>query len=762
MKLRLVVICALCIAGILMAQTAARAAAGTARLSGRVLDASNRSPVHRATVSIIGPNKEVDVDENGEFSFTELDAGSYSVRITALGYKPRVERVTLSGAEAKKLEFTLSAQPTINEVMVVTASGQVEPLRDATQSIGVIDNEELKIAKTVGLNEVLNEIPGVKAESQSETQEVRISIRGRGVRTGFGIRGVRLLIDGIPESDSSGETQDLTGFDLASLDRIEVIKGPSSALYGATSAGVVNMVTEQGSAVPQVELGSLMGSYGFLKNQVKVSGTYRPMQYLFNVSRTELDGYREHSHLLAYHFTSRLDFHLGDKTGLSFFTRYSDSDSQLPGNLSATDVATDRRQAAFLFKLFDAQSNENRFLMGTTFNHQWGADKNLSVTFFGRAFDFQVPVPFLYINGDRTSFGGNVKFTFKQPIFHKDNFFSLGLEAQHHNQYRKDFDNVAGNPGDSVQRNENRYLSDVGFYWMDLIKLTENLDLRAGISYARINNRVKDLFLVDGDDTGERVFDRVTYQVGGAYHFSPSFTLYSNIVTGFEPPTDSEIGRNPSGTGGLNPNIKPERSINYEVGGLIDIRRRASINFAAFHMRVDDEIVPTGIGFPQELFGNAAKATHNGFELGAGLNISRDLDFRAAYTFSDFYFKEFINGFGDFSGNDLPGIPAHHLNMSLKYRNPLGFYAGMNVDVVGKFFADDANQVANDQYSVANLFVGYNRFFKKYKLTLQYRLNNAFSEKYNEFIVINDRFGGYFYPAPTRNHTGTVSISRFF
>src|SRR6185295_18244520 len=195
------------------------------------------------------------------------------------------------------------------------------------------------------------------------------------------------------------------------------------------------------------------------------------------------------------------------------------------------------------------------------------------------------------------------------------------------------------------------YLSDVGFYWMDLIKLTENLDLRAGISYARINNRVKDLFLVDGDDTGERIFDRVTYQVGGAYHFSPSFTLYSNIVTGFEPPTDSEIGRNPSGTGGLNPNIKPERSINFEVGGLIDIRRRASINFAAFHMRVDDEIVPTGIGFPQELFGNAAKATHNGFELGAGLNISRDLDFRAAYTLSDFYFQEFLNGFGDFSGN---------------------------------------------------------------------------------------------------------------
>jgi len=731
-------------------------------LHGKVVDAVDRLPIKLAKVRVVETGKEVEVNEAGEFDLANMTAGPVALEVSAFGYKSRTLHATVASGQTTFVEVTLNNQPLLNEVMVVTATLQPEPLSALTQSAGVVNNETLRASKTVGIDEVLNEIPGVKAESQAETQEARVSIRGRGVRTAFGVRGVRMLVDGIPESDSTGETQDLTGFDLSAMERIEVVKGPMSARYGATSAGVINMITEQGADVPNIEFSSVFGSYDFMKNQLKVSGTYKPMQYLFNFSRTELDGYREHSHLLAYRLTSRLDFAFDPKTKFSLFVRATDSDSQLPGNLSAADLEGDRRQAAFLFKLFDAQSNIDRVLVGGTFTRRMGTDRELSATFFGRHFDFEVPVPFVFLAGERKTWGGNARYTFKESIGGKSNFFALGVEAQHNHEDRTNYDNNAGNKGVGIQVMEARNFSNVGIYFLDQIKLGEKFDVRAGISYARVMNHVDDLLLADGNDSGERNFQRTTFHVGGAYHFRPEATVYANVSTGFEPPTDSEIGRNPDGHGGLNRNIKPEKTTNYEVGGLFNYHHRAFLNVAAFHLRVDDEIVPTGIGFPQEIFGNAAKAIHNGFELGAGVDLMRDLDFRTAYTFSDFYFKQFINDVGDFSGNQLPGIPRNRLNTTLRYRNPLGIYSTLNWEYVGKIFAEDANQVVNGSYHVVDWYVGYNRFIKHLKINLQYRINNLFDNEYNAYVVVNDRFRGYFYPAPTRNHSGTVSIGWFF
>ena len=741
---------------------AAGAAVRTGKLVGKVLDAHGRTPVARATVTIVEIGKTAEVDAAGDFSFPGLPVGTYSVEISAFGYKTLKERVKVSEQESRPVEFLMVVEPVLREEVIVTASGQPEPMEDLTQSVGVITDRELAVTKAVGLDEALNEIPGVKAESQAETQEVRISIRGRGLNTSFGIRSIRMLVDGIPESDSTGETSDLTGIDLDSAERLEIVKGPMAAQYGASSSGVVNVITEKGSAVPFIEAKTLFGSYGFWKNQGKLSGNYKRLNYLLNFTRTDKDGYREHENLRAYHLNSRLDLKLGERSGLTFFFRTADTASQLPGNLSAAELRTDRRQASFLFKLFDAQSNITREQFGTNFNRQWGDDKSLSAMFYFRHLNFQVPVPFVFLNGQRNSFGGDVRYSFKRAVGKTKNTFTLGAELQHDHEARKDFDNNAGTKGAGVQRDETRRLYNTGLYLLDSMRITEKLDFRIGLNYSRVHVRIDDFLLTDGNDSGERLFDKLSYQFGATYHFKPAFSLYSNVSTGFDPPTITEIGRNPQGKGGLNPDLRPERSTSYEIGGLYTLPRKVYLNFSLFRLRVNDEIVPTGIGFPQETFINAAQAIHNGLELGGGANLYKDLSLRVGYTYSDFYYRRFVNGFGDFSGRRIPGIPVNRLFASLRYAHHSGLYSGLDLQAVGKIFADDANTVANNSYQVANWYGGYDRYFKRFSLRLLYRVNNLFNDQYSSYIVVNDRFGGYFYPSPTRNHLGSVAFAWYF
>ncbi|MBV8855427.1 MAG: TonB-dependent receptor [Acidobacteria bacterium] len=741
---------------------AALAQGGGGRLTGKVLDARERTPVAHATVTLAELGKTAEVGAAGDFSLEEVPAGTYSLEVSAFGYKSLRQRVRVSEQPTKPFEFLMLVEPVLKEEVIVTASGQPEPVKDLSQSTGVVTAGEVAVTKAVGLDEVLNEIPGVKAESQAETQEVRLSIRGRGLNTSFGTRSIRVLVDGIPESDSTGETSDLTGIDLDSVERLEVVKGPMAAQYGASSSGVVNVITEKGSQVPFVEAKTVFGSYGFWKSQAKLSGNYKPLDYLFDFTRTAQDGYREHEKLRAYHVNGRLGVALDEKTNLNFFFRGADTDSQLPGNLSADELQADRRQAGFLFKLFDAQSNIAREQFGVSFNRQWGDDRSLWAMFYGRHIDFQVPVPFVFLNGRRNSFGGDVRYSFRQAVGKTRNALTFGANLQHDHEVRKDFDNDAGQMGAGVQRDETRRLYNTGVYFLDNIGVGEKLDFRVGLNYTRVHVRIDDFLFADGDDSGARLFDKFSYQLGATYHLTPEFSLYGNVSTGFDPPTITEIGRNPEGKGGLNPDLRPERSMNYEVGGLYNLPRKTYVNFSVFRLRVNDEIVPTGIGFPQETFINAARAVHNGVELGGGANLYKDLSLRVGYTYSDFYYRTFVNGFGDFSGKRIPGIPAHRFFAGLRYQHRSGVYSGFDLHAVGKIFADDGNNVTNDSYQVGNWYGGYERYFKRFSLRLLYRVNNLFNQQYSSYIVVNDRFGGYFYPSPTRNQLGSVAFAWYF
>jgi iron complex outermembrane receptor protein len=733
---------------------ASSAAAGEVR--GTLVAAHDRHPLAGATVTLVDLQRSATADADGRFRLADVPLGTVSLRASALGYMPAVTTLTVT-AGLTQVELSLAAETRFSEEVVVTASGSPETARRLPYSIGVIGRDELAVNRGVALSEVLNAVPGVKAESQAETQEVRLSIRGRGVRTAFGVRSVRLLYDGIPESDSTGETADLTGIDMGAVERIEVVKGPMSAQYGASSSGVVNLVTAPVSATPVMEAKLGGGSYDFLKSDLGLAGPVGPLRARLNLSRTAQDGYRDHSLLRAYRGTARVSWPLGEDSELSFLGRLTRSESELPGNLSADDVAADRRQASALFTAFDARSDIDRALVGARFTKRWSGERELALTVFGHDTSFEVPVPFVFLAGDRLTGGTSARYSFPLHLGGLANSVLVGADAQWSKEDRQDFANESGVRGSAMFRDEDRRLSNVGIFVMDTLELTRRTTLRAGLNLTRVGVELDDFILEDGNDSGQRDFDQLSYQLALSHRFHDRFTLFLTNSSGFDPPTISEIGRNPDGGGGLHPTLEPETSMNFELGALIEASSRLSFRLGAFRLKVNDEIIPTGTGFPQEVFRNAAETLHQGIEASASLSPLRGLKIVLGYTYSDFDFTRYETEVGDFSGNRIPGIPEHNFHGQVGY-SAGGFRAGLTWRNVGHFFADDANQVVNPHYQVVDLHAGGERALGKAVFSLTVRANNLFDELYSDYVVINDRFGGYFYPSAERNIAASLSV----
>jgi len=736
------------------------AEAGT--VAGKVLDSRDRTPVADATVSVPVLGKSTRTSATGEFQIPDLPDGSLELEVSAAGFQERELRVT-SPTEGGALELLLAPRISFTDEIVVTADRTETPLREVSQSVGVVAPETMQNTRMVGLDEVLNEIPGVKAEAQNGTDQVRISIRGRGERTGFGTRGIRILVDGVPENDATGETPDLSGLDLTALRRIEVAKGPMSFQYGSSPSGVVNLLTEESAATPTVEGRFLTGSFGYQKAQLKASGTTRPLSYFFNLTDTDLDGYREHSALDDRRFYGRLGIPLGASQDLTLTARRTREDVLLPGGLTAEELAQDRNQASFFYRLFDARQHLERKVYSVGYDKLIGSNGELSATGFTRSLEFVVPVPFIFLTGDRDSRGGNARLSLLREAGKTEHSLSFGGDIQQDREDGLDFDNDNGVRGTTTFTDERVNNDSFNLFFLDEVRLSDRLGLRVGAAYSKLTVEVKDRLMAFGGDTsGETSFDDVSLQLGTTYQISPKSSLYANVSTGFEPPTGSEITRGETGAGGINHRLKAQESTNYEVGGRFSFRDRVYLDLAAFHLQIDNEVLPTGTGFPQGTFDNAGKTIHNGLEMSLGVDLTKDLDLRLGYTYSDFTFDKFVNATGDFSGNDIPGIPPHRLSLSLLYRNPYGFGAGVNWRFVDKFFAEDANEVVNDSFQSTNLHVSYEHAVKNLKFSVLGGVNNVFDEEYVDYVVINDGFGGYFYPSPKRNYLGNVSLSWSF
>jgi iron complex outermembrane receptor protein len=650
------------------------------------------------------------------------------------------------------------------ETVTVTATRLAKAPQDIPAAVDMVGKNEVQLARQqVGLDESLVQMPGIFMQDRYNfAQDLRISIRGFGARSNFGIRGVRIFVDGIPETLPDGQGQ-VDSVDLGSVERITVLRGAASSLYGNASGGVILIESEEPPEKPMLEARTSFGGFGFGKHQIKAAGTEGKLGYLLNLSDMQYDGFRDHSRAEGRQAngTFRYDFDPG--SSLRIALNYTDQPtSDDPGGLTATEAAANPHAAAPANVAFASGENLTQTRIGFSYDKSFGEHHLLSVRNYYVWRTFENALAFQdggAVTIDRFFTGGGLSYTNNSTIAGLKNRLIVGIDLDHQDDDRRRFDNDFGTLG-TLTFDQNETVASTGVFLQNELQLRDDLELTLGVRHDSVKFDVGDRFLADGDDSGSRTLDETSPSVAVLYRVAPHVNAYANVSTSFETPTTSELA-NPSGAGGFNPSLDPQLATNYEVGVKGEVGKHSRVSLALFRIDVKDELIPFELaGAPgRSFYRNAGKSRRKGLELSIATTPAQGVDLSLAYTNSDFNFQKFTDDSGaDFAGNTIPGIPRHVLHGEASYHSPLGLFASVDALYVSSIYLDNANSAQTGGYTVANLRAGYSIDRGPWNWSVFGGANNMLDESYNANVRINAFGGRYFEPAPDANFYAGASV----
>jgi len=660
--------------------------------------------------------------------------------------------------------------PGVLEEITVTATRIPTDLAELPFAAGSVSGEQVQRARQqLGLDEALAAQPGLFFQNRYNfAQDLRIAIRGFGARANFGIRGIRIFADDIPQTLPDGQGS-VDAIDLGSVQAIEVIRGPFSAVYGSSSGGVIHLRTEDGPEQPFLSGRFNTGAYGFRQWQAKAGGQASNMNWLVNGSSTALDGYRDHAAYRNDLFNGKFRYDFDSTSSLTLLLNAVDSPrADDPGGLNAAEVADDPRQAAPRNLQFDAGESLDQQTLGIAFRKSFSAGRSLLLRNYYVRREFANRLPFdVNSNGqggsvalDRKFSGIGAQYGWSTNWAGRSGRVIIGLDYDAQRDHRTRYANNQGVVG-ALTTDQDEDVTTTAVFVQDVLDLTDHLALTLGARFDEVEYRVLDRTGASG--SGQRTFREFSPMAGLSWAARDSLRLYGNVSTSFDPPATTELA-NPYGPTGFNPDIESQTATNYEVGlkGLVSGRVRYDL--ALFHIDVRDEIVPYELaGSGQSFYRNAGRSSHQGLEGLLALELLPGLVASAAYTWSDFTFDEFREpGGANFDGNRLPGIPQHLFNLDLDWTHSSGLYVGWDLMYAGHFYADNANTVETGDYLVSNFRGGVRWQSGRWALEPYFGVNNLFDERYMSNIRLNAAFGRYYEPAPGRNVYGGVMVSYGF
>jgi iron complex outermembrane receptor protein len=710
-------------------------------LSGIVRD-EGRLPLPGATVSAETPQgtalASTQSGPDGSWTLAGLPAGSVRVIVRLAGFRTAAQTVT-TAAGAAPIAITL-ALAGYTDAVTVTASREERELASVPASVSVIAGDLLAQAPGVNLVESLTFVPGVTAGDVSGVDDLRISIRGAGVRAGFGSRGVIVMVDGVPVTEPDGQTPHMDGqIDLASAERIEVVRGPASALYGgAALGGVVNVVTRVPAREPRVTVRAEGGAYEFGKLHTAASRGAGPLIVAGTLSYTHLDGFRAHNSLRNWVGTGRASWTHG-RSRFQFSALATDAELELPGTLDRQQFADNPTQVRPIYETND-WGRENRLVRaGGTFQRHWDDGQTLEIGSFGQVRDLFHPI-FVVIDQDAVRYIGNARYRLARGSH------SLAAGADVDVQWVDDrwFVNAGGRPGFRIRNDENR-VGNAGLYLQDEITLGGRASLTAGVRADWIRYALVDRQVDDGDASDRRSFTRVSPKLGVTARLSDRLIGFANMATGFEAPTLGEV-RLPAG---FNEMVEPQTSVSVEGGVRGDIGS-ASFDVAIYRMNVEDEILPETVD-NVTVYRNVARATHTGLELSLRSRTFRGLLLEGTYAWTRFILDEFDEA----SGNRLPGVPEHAGTVRASWSHASGWDGSASLVLAGRTFVNDANTESADRYAVVSATAG----FRTGHVRVFVRAENLGDAQYTSRPQVNDTGGFYYYPAPGRHASAGVELS---
>lgn len=629
-------------------------------------------------------------------------------------------------------------------------------------ALTVLNGGRIQIGQPqLSMFESLGGVAGLFAQNPDNyTQDLRISIRGFGARAAFGIRGIRLYVDGIPESTPDGQA-DVDNLDMGAMQRLEVMRGPSSGLFGNAAGGVISLQTENAAQMPLAEVQGTVGSYGLRSWRFKTGLQHKKLQMVFVATRNQSEGYRVNSRMESTILNLKLRYDFDSLTRLSVLANYGSSPiADDPGGLTLAQVAENRRQAHPNNLRFLAGESVTQGRIGITFEKTMG-NHLIFVRAFGTKRDFANYLAFQAAGAgtiNRTFAGGSFQYQFSQKFDFLSYRFRMGLDLESQGDTRRRFDNMTGVRGKLTFDQLESFKNIASYITQELSykKITMLVGLRSDV----IRLKATDYFMSDGDQSGGRNYSRINPTLGLSWEVSPAVNLYSNLGSSFETPTMSELSNNPSGTGGFNPELNPQQALNYEIGAKTYFGQRVRADLALFNIEVKDELVPYQItGQAGRVFyRNAGRSKRQGIEASLNAMLAKGLTLFSNYTYSDFTYREYQTSAGKFDGNVLPGIPKHAAQVELRYFMPSGLFAIAQVRHASQLYADDANAVTANGYSLLNLRLGGQKTWRKFHIEPFVGVNNLLDETYFQNVQINASANRYFEPAQGRFWFGGLKV----
>ncbi|MEQ9003735.1 MAG: TonB-dependent receptor [Pseudomonadales bacterium] len=630
-------------------------------------------------------------------------------------------------------------------------------------AVSVVDERDIQLGRQqLGIDEALNRVPGLFFQNRYNfNQDLRISIRGFGAQAQFGIAGIHLTVDDIPITTPDGTAQ-VDDLDMASMGRIEVVRGPAGALYGTSAGGAINMYTETPAERPYTEVRAMAGAYDTRKYQLKTSGTRGRLGYVGSVHHLDAEGFRDYSAVESTAFNGKLVYDVDPTLSVTAVAGGVHSPkAEDPGALTPAELAAgprDRARAANVQCRVDEQVDQLRggIVVDKSFNESHG----LRLRAYGQTRDFEarLPCPFVgHTAFDRAFLGAGAEYAFTGSWAGRPLRLVLGAEITDQEDDRQRWSANGQGVRGPLTEDILELVDTASVYALAELAVTDDLLLSLGGRYIDVDFELKDQFVGGTDLSDGLTFSEFTPMAGVLYALRDGVNVYASVSTSFETPTFAQLG---DLTGpGINTDLEAQSSTNYEIGVKGSVDGRWRYGAAVFRIELDEQLVPFEVG-GDVFYRNAGRTTREGIELNAEYRLSEAWSLIAAYTVNDFRFDDFTVGGTVLDGNDNPGIPRSHGFFEVAYTRPDGWYAFWDVLHVGRMYADDANSPAArvDAYRVSNLRGGRRFELAGMQANVFLGINNLFDEDYFGNVRINQSFNRFFEPAPDRHVYGGFSL----
>lgn len=676
----------------------------------------------------------------------------------------------LAAAQTGSGQGESSGTPSI----VVTATRSERNSFDLPVSIDRIDADAIREGKPmINLSESLPRVPGVVVQNrQNYSQDLQISVRGFGSRAQFGVRGVRLYADGIPATSPDGQGQ-TSNFDLGSAERIEVMRGPFSTLYGNSSGGVIQIFTENGPPDPTLTLSGAAGSYGTSRSGLKFGGQSGALNYIADASHFETTGYRDHSAAEKNLGNAKLKFALGDDTRLALILNSVRQPAQDPAGLTSAQVEQNPRQVDPSVIQFNTRKEVVQNQLGATVEHRLSTSDSLRFAAYGgsRQVEQFLAIPLVnqapptssgaVVNLDRSYYGLDLRWSRATELAARPLAFTLGSEYDNQKERRRGYINNLGTAG-ALKRDEDDTVYSAAIYAQGDWKFAPHWSASAGLRRTEVSFTSSDYFITTGnpDDSGKIKFTNTSPVAGLVYEVNPSLNLYGNVGKGFETPTFAELAYRPDGTTGLNFALQPSTSVNTELGVKAFLPGDQRLTFAVFHIDTKNEIVVDTAAGGRNTFKNATSTTRNGAELSWSARMLETLDLLAALSYLDARYRD------DFttvpapgqpaitvpSGNYMPGVARRTFYGEARWAPAgQGFSTAFELRYNDRIYANDANTAWAAPYSVVNWRIVFEQRASDWRISEFLRIDNLFDKNYIGSLIIGDTNQRFYEPAARRN-----------